>query len=250
MPHPGKRGQTGIVIEPRIALEAIGQLPDSEIDLADAALQLARAGDPDADWQSARTHLSELAQAAVSLAATVEDADIGGRARALRRLLVTTHGYEGDAITYEDLANANLIHVIERRQGLPVALGILWLHCAHTAGWSAHGIDFPGHFLIGLAGRKAQVVMDPFSAGTSLDSDDLKTLFHKIAGAAAKPPQGILRPMPRRAILLRLQNNIRARHLQAGHLRLALATTETMLAIAPDNTPLQEEAAELRARLN
>jgi regulator of sirC expression with transglutaminase-like and TPR domain len=238
------------MIDPRTALEAIGQLPDSEIDLADAAIQLARAGDPDADWEGARAHLSELARSAVALAATLAETDIGGRATGLRHLLVTTHGYEGDALTYDDLANTNLIHVIERRQGLPVALGILWLHCAHAAGWSAHGIDFPSHFLIALAGRKAQIVMDPFSGGTSLDSDDLKTLFRKIAGPDAKPPQGILRPMPRRAILLRLQNNIRARHLHAGHLRHALATTETMLAIAPDNTTLQEEAAELRARLN
>ena len=238
------------MIDPRTALEAIGQLPDGEIDLADAALQLARAIDPDADWESARAHLSELARGAVELAAEIEETDIGGRARALRKLLVSIHGYEGDTFTYDDLANANLIHVIERRQGLPVALGILWLHCAHAAGWGAHGIDFPGHFLIGLAGRKAQVVMDPFSGGTSLDSDDLKALFRQVAGENAKPPAGILRPMPRRAILLRLQNNIRSRQLQAGLLRDALACTETMLAIAPDNTSLQEEAAELRARLN
>ena len=238
------------MIDPRTALEAIGQLPDGEIDLAEAALQLARADAPEADWQAARAHLSELARGAVELAAEIEEFDIGGRARALRKLLVSVHGYEGDAFTYDDLANANLIHVIERRRGLPVALGILWLHCAHAAGWGAHGIDFPGHFLIGLAGRKAQVVMDPFSGGTSLDSDDLKTLFRQVAGEGAKPPPGILRPMQRRAILLRLQNNIRSRQLQAGHLRDALACTETMLAIAPDNTSLQEEAAELRARLN
>ena len=238
------------MIDARTALEAIGLLPDSEIDLAGAALQLARADDPEADWESARDHLSDLARSAVEIATTLEEADIGGRARSLRNLLVATHGYEGDSLTYDDLANANLIHVIERRRGLPVALGIIWLHAAHAAGWNAHGIDFPGHFLIGLAGRKAQVVMDPFDGGASLDSDDLKTLYRTIAGDNAKAPPGILRPMPRRAVLLRLQNNIRSRQIQAGLLRDALACTETMLAIAPDNTTLQEEAAELRARLN
>ena len=238
------------MIDAITALEAIGQLPDSEIDLASAALQLGRANDPDADWQAAQRHLSELAREAVAAAGSVEATDIGGRARALRHILVNTHGYEGDALTYDDLANANLIHVIQRRHGLPVALGILWIHTAHAAGWSAHGIDFPNHFLIGLAGRKAQVVMDPFSSGASLDSDDLKTLYRTILGETAKPPAGLLRPMPRRAILLRLQNNIRSRQLQNGHLRAALATTETMLAIAPDNTALQQETTELRARLN
>ncbi len=238
------------MIDARTALEAIGQLPDGEIDLADAALQLARATNPDADWQAARAHLSELARGAVDLAANIPPGDLGGRARALRQLLIVTHGYEGDTLTYDDLANANLIHVIERRQGLPVALGILWLHAAHAAGWGAHGIDFPGHFLIGLAGRKAQVVMDPFNAGASLDADDLRTLHKSYAGDESPLRAGVLRPMPRRAILLRLQNNIRSRQLQAGHLRDALNCTESMLCIAPDDTTLQSAAAELRARLN
>ena len=40
--------------EPRAALAAIGQLADSEIDIGNAALQLARVDAPDADWQAAR----------------------------------------------------------------------------------------------------------------------------------------------------------------------------------------------------
>ena len=48
--------------EPRTALEAIGVLPDTEIDIGDAALQLARVDAPDADWQAARAHLSDLAR--------------------------------------------------------------------------------------------------------------------------------------------------------------------------------------------
>ena len=44
------------------ALEAIGQLPDGEIDIADAALQLARADMPDADAAAAASHLSDLAR--------------------------------------------------------------------------------------------------------------------------------------------------------------------------------------------
>ena len=43
------------MIDPRAALDAIGLLPDTEIDIADAALQLARVDAPDADWQAVRT---------------------------------------------------------------------------------------------------------------------------------------------------------------------------------------------------
>ena len=54
----------------RTALEAVGQLPDTEIDIADAALHLARIDRPEADWPAARAHLSDLARDAVALTAT------------------------------------------------------------------------------------------------------------------------------------------------------------------------------------
>ena len=57
------------MIDPRAALEAIGLLPDTEIDIAGAALQLARVDAPDADWQAARAQLSEIARDAAALPA-------------------------------------------------------------------------------------------------------------------------------------------------------------------------------------
>ena len=120
--------------DPRAALEAIGVLPDVEIDIGDAALQLARVDAPDADWQAARAHLSELARDAVELADTIGTNDLSVRAEALAGLIAGRYAYAGDAETYDDLANANLISVIRRRKGLPVALGIIWLHTARAAG--------------------------------------------------------------------------------------------------------------------
>lgn len=232
------------------ALEAIGKLPDSEIDLAGAAIQLARATDPGADWHSAMAHLSDLARGAAAYAAQLESARLPIKAHALRRLLVDENGYAGDTLTYDDLSNANLIHVTERRLGLPVALGILWIHAAHAAGWDAHGLDFPGHFLIGLQGKHVQLVVDPFEGGGTLDAADLQALLRQVEGPDSQLRPGLLRPMSRRAVLLRLQNNIRTRHLAAGRLREALAATETMLAIAPEDARLLRDVAELRGRLN
>src|SRR4051812_46166457 len=134
--------------DPRDALDAIGALPDTEIDIGDAALQFARIDAPAADWEAARAHLTDLARAGSGLSDTIDDADLAARAIGLSGLLGGRFGYRGDDETYDDLANANLIRVIERRRGLPVALGVLWLHTAHAAGWAAHGVDFPAHFLV------------------------------------------------------------------------------------------------------
>ena len=147
--EPDRLG-TACVNDPRDALDAIGKLPDTEIDIADAALQLARVDAPGADWQAARAHLSALAREAVAFARHEAAHDLEHQALSLASLISGRYGYAGDIEHYEDLDNVNLIRVIDRRRGMPVALGILWLHCAHAAGWGAYGIDFPGHFLVGL----------------------------------------------------------------------------------------------------
>jgi regulator of sirC expression with transglutaminase-like and TPR domain len=234
--------------DPRAALEAIGQLPDAEIDIAAAALQLARLSVPDAAAvASAGSHLSALARDAVTLP---ETESVGDRAAALAGLLAGRYGYAGDGETYDDLANANLIRVIERRRGLPVTLGILWLHCAAAAGWDAHGVDFPAHFLIALRAGGMQIVLDPFAGGTPLGPPDLRALLKRVEGPRAELRPDLLRPMTTREVLIRLQNNIRTRRLAAGDVEGALACVEDTLRFAPGAAPLWREAGMMNQRLD
>ncbi len=236
--------------DPRAALDAIGQLPDSEIDIADAALHLARVDAPDADWNETRDHLSELARAAVALADTLRDADLPTRAVALSGLLGGRFGYQGDTETYDDPRNANLIHVVRRRRGLPVALGVLWLHAARAAGWEGHGVDFPAHFLVSLTGETNQSILDVFNGGTPLSVRDLRALLRRVEGDKAELRPGLLRPMSARRVLLRLQNNIMTRRLQADDVQSALNCAEDMLRIAPDRSELWRQAAAMNQTLD
>ncbi|MCC6718373.1 MAG: transglutaminase family protein [Acetobacteraceae bacterium] len=234
----------------RAALEAIGQLPDGEIAIADAALQLASIDQPDGDMNSARDHLSVLARDAVALAGTVAEDDLVGQAVGLARLMGEVHRYAGDTRQYDDPANANLLRVIERRRGLPVALGVLWLHAARAAGWGCHGVDFPGHFVLALAHKGTQLVVDVFNGGAPMDAPALRALVKSVEGPAAELRPGLLRPMSTRAVLLRLQNNIKLRRLQAGDMPGALACTEDMLRIAPDEAGQWRDAAVMHQRLD
>ncbi len=245
---------------PRDALDAVGQLPDVEIDLAGAALQLARIDAPEDDWVAAGSHLSGLARDAVELARELPSNELSARAGALAGLIGGRHRYVGDTKTYDDPANANLIQVTERRRGLPVALGILWLHCARAAGWGAHGLDFPGHFLIALQGERPRgkaratepqsIVLDVFAGGVPLGARDLRGLLKRLEGPDAELRPGVLQPMPARGVLLRLQNNIRGRRQEAGDLPGALACVEDMLRFAPDTAVLWRDAAVLNQHLD
>ena len=92
------------------------------------------------------------------------------------------HGYHGDDQTYDDLRNANLMDVIDRKVGLPVALGILWLHAGRAYGGDIDGLGFPSHFLIRLAARGQRVILDVFRGGTPLSASDLRQMLKRMHG--------------------------------------------------------------------
>jgi regulator of sirC expression with transglutaminase-like and TPR domain len=235
--------------DPRQALKAIGQLADTEIDIGNAALQLARVDVPGADWQIAARHLSDVAQAVVTRAVAIDDTDLRRRAEALAEVLAGQFGYAGDRETYDDTANANLIRVTERRRGLPVALGVIWLHAARAAGWDCHGVDFPAHFLIALKGDKTQVVIDVFNGGGIMSARSLRDLLKRIEGEKSDLRPGLLQPMSTRRVLLRLQNNIMTRRLDAGDVGRALRCVEDMLSIAPTQAELWRQAGVINHKL-
>lgn len=59
-------------------------------------------------------HLAELARDTVA-AAQDRPPTIDAMVAALNAVMLARHGYDGDAETYNDLRNANLIHAIDRR---------------------------------------------------------------------------------------------------------------------------------------
>lgn len=240
------------ITEARAALDAVGQLPEEEIDLGAAALQLARVDQPQADWSAAHRLLTEIAREAVARAAAAPQADAGdpeARRKVLAALLHGHFGFGGEAQNYDDPARANLVRVLETRRGLPVALGLIWLHAAEAAGWEAHGVDFPGHFLLALAGAQGPVVVDVFHDGRRMEAPDLRALVKRVEGDRAELRPGMLAPMGKRAVLLRLQNNIKLRRLQKHDIEGALACVDDMRRIAPGNALLWREAGLMNHRL-
>lgn len=228
-------------------LAAIGPLPDDAIELAPTALMLAGLAEPSHDLSRALAHLERLARDVAAAAGGANDAE--SRAHVLADVLADQHGYRGDRETYDDLANADLARVIERRRGLPVALAILWIHAGRAQGWAVDGLDFPGHFIIRVGGATAddQVFVDPFEGGRIVSEDDLRRLLKRMAGEdVALAPQHT-QPVGNRAVLLRLQNNIKQRLQRAGDLDGARAVVARMLMVAPNEGWLWREAGSLDA---
>ena len=106
------------------------------------------------------------------------------------------------------------MQVMDRRKGLPVALGILAIHVGRAQGWDIAGLNFPGHFLLRISDGAEHAYMDPFDALRPLTEGDLRDILHRVHGQPTPLEAGYLQPVSDRSILLRLQNNIKIR---AGH---------------------------------
>ena len=229
------------------ALRAVGTLADEEIDLADAALLLGALDMPSVSLERYRDHVERLAGDVAALARAGEPLE--RRRRHLNAVLYDAHGYAGDAETYDAPENANLLQVIDRKVGLPVSLGILYIQAARAQGWVVDGLAFPGHFLVRMDEGDRRVIVDPFHWGQLLEADHLRGLLKQFRGADAELEPSHYAPVGNRAILLRLQNNIKSRALQASDGARGAAILERMLLIAPEAGGLWHELGMVRARL-
>src|SRR5580704_3048963 len=228
-------------------LREVGSSLSPTLPIAEAALALASFDRPRIALARYRQHLRALARDVGRHAAAA--ANLPAQANALNEIILLKHGYSGDELTYDDLQNANLMRVIDRRKGLPVALGILYLDAARAQGWEAAGLGFPGHFLIRLSDGGSRVILDPFHGGRLLDAVALRELLKAIAGQEVELAPEHYAPVADREVLLRLQNNLKSRLIQAQRHEEAVRVIETMRMLAPQLAELAREAGIVHAQL-
>jgi len=219
--------------------------------LAEAALAIAALDRPRVPLDRYHAHLEQLVSDVAELAAIDggPEAPLSARIAALNGVIAGKFGYEGDSLNYDDLQNANLMRVIDRRRGLPIALAILYMHAARGQGWSIEGLNFPGHFLLRLDAFGERAIIDPFDAGAERSVVELRDLLKSIEGPSAELRQSCFTTASNLDILLRLQNNIKLRLIRGHRLEHAVACVESMLVLAPDRPELWREAGMLYAHL-
>jgi regulator of sirC expression with transglutaminase-like and TPR domain len=192
-------------------------------------------------------HLDKLAQETRELHAEGEDT-LARRLDSLSAVIAGIHTYRGDTETYDDLQNASLIRVIDRRRGLPITLAILYIHVARALGWGAHGLNLPGHFVARLDKDGERAIFDPFNGARILQAADLRQLVKTALGPKAELSADYYNPASSRAILIRLQNNIKTRLIATEDYEGALRQVEIMRDLDPAEYRLLLDAGVLYAR--
>jgi len=223
-------------------LDAIGLLDDGDIDLVEAGIALALADRPDADAGRLRRLVTGWA---VTLQNDPVAASGPARARRLSALIAGDAGLTGAVEDYDNPLNADLIALVERQRGLPVALSILYVALARRVGWRADAINLPGHVLVEVRGGIEAALIDPFDHGVSITRERAMDIARQ-AGGDRKTR---FVPMANRQILVRLLTNQASRARASGDVRRALSLYERMCSIGPRVSSLWWERARLEQLL-
>ncbi|MEO0392511.1 MAG: transglutaminase-like domain-containing protein [Pseudomonadota bacterium] len=241
--------------EAEAILKAAGQQADDELDLLAiaGAFALFDLGDLDepVPLDPYYRHVDEMAAAIRrALPDTSASTDLSTHLDALRAVMVEGEGYNGDDQDYDALHNANILSVMERRKGLPVALGLISMALADRLGWDLAGLNFPGHFLLKLSVGSERAVIDPFNSFSERQPGDLRLLIKAHRGPEADFSPEHENVVSRRDVLLRLRNNVKVRLLDADDEEGALACVDQMCWLKPQDPDLRREAAMLNIRLS
>jgi regulator of sirC expression with transglutaminase-like and TPR domain len=219
-PAPSSREQFGALLA----------RPDEEIDLAAAALLIAREEYPDLD---VARYVKRLDSLAGELAGRVARSGLQQVAAGLAQFLATEHGFRGNTSDYYDPRNSFLNEVLDRRTGIPISLSAVYIEVARRAGLRAGGVGLPGHFLVRLADAEASLLVDPFHGGSIVSPGDCQERLDRIYEGRVKLEPGMLEPLGRRAMLERMLRNLKAIYVKKEEHERALGIVELVLLADP-----------------
>jgi regulator of sirC expression with transglutaminase-like and TPR domain len=117
----------------------------------------------------------------------LEQLDAHEQATALVHHVGMQLGFRGNAREYYDPENSYLDSVLARKQGVPIALAVVYVAVGERVNIPVAPIGFPGHFLVKV-GDDEGVYVDPFEARI-LARPDLESLLSRALG-----PSSVLTP--------------------------------------------------------
>ncbi len=221
--------------------------PEAELDMARAALLVAREEYPQI---SVDLYLARLDQ----MAEEVKDrlADETAPLVVLDELLTMIYqrrGFQGNRQAYYDPRNSYLNDVLDRGLGMPLSLGMVVLEVGWRLKLPLEGVNFPGHFLVRYKGDAMDLLIDPFDRGRMRFEDQAQELLDQVYGGMVRVQEPFLRKASRRDMLFRLLLSLKSVYGNVADHPRALAAVERMLLIQPTSRGENRARGLLLARM-
>jgi regulator of sirC expression with transglutaminase-like and TPR domain len=205
--------------------------PESDLDLARAALLIA---EPEYPGLDVARYIEELDRLGAGAAARINAAQQRTPLETVVRYLYEELGFHGNTRDYYDPRNSFLNEVLDRRTGIPISLALVLTETCHRVGIDARGVSFPGHFLVRVETEDHDLMfLDPFD-GKLLDERQIAELHERATGDSGPVDPGLLDPASKGHVLMRLLNNLRAIYERAGDRERLLGVLARMQVLSPD----------------
>jgi regulator of sirC expression with transglutaminase-like and TPR domain len=224
----------------RLAFAQLIQQPEAAIDLAEAALLIAKEEYPDLDVAIYLARLDAMGAEVERLADG--SLDPHRLIAAMNAHLFQRLGFHGNAEDYYDPRNSFLNEVLDRRTGIPITLSTVYLEVGRRIGLPLHGVGMPGHFLVKHVGRDEEIVIDPFDGGGILSDADCQRRLDRVYSGKLGFERSMLAAVGTRQILTRTLTNLKAIYFNQQEYSKALSIIERLLILHP------QAACEIRDR--
>ena len=201
--------------------------PDSEIDLAKAALHISQIEYPDLDIAKYIDRLDLMAQeVATTLPADRYPLKV---IQTINRYLYEELDFHGNETDYYNPRNSFLNDAIDLRTGIPITLALVYLEVAKRIDFPMVGIGMPGHFIIRPNFQDAGIFVDAFNRGEILFVEDCRQKLISLYQQDLPfiPPE-MLQPVTNKQFLFRMLNNLQAIYLNQPNFERALALKDWM----------------------
>jgi regulator of sirC expression with transglutaminase-like and TPR domain len=205
--------------------------PESDLDLARAALLIA---EPEYPGLDVARYVEELDRLGAGAAARIAASRQATPLESVVRYLYEEIGFHGNTLDYYDPRNSFLNEVLDRRTGIPISLALVLTETCRRVGIDARGVSFPGHFLVRVQdGDEDVMFIDPFD-GRLLDDHQIAELHERATGESGPVDPGLLDPASKGHVLMRLLNNLRAIYERTGDQNRLLGVLARMQVLSPD----------------
>lgn len=215
----------------RRQFEALVSREEQDIDLAYAALLIAKEEYPDLEVGKYLGLLDSMAEdLRTRVALLLEPADV---VSAISQYLFHEKGFRGNQQEYYDPRNSFLNDVLDRRLGIPITLSLVYMEVGKRLGVPIVGVGLPGHFLVRHISSDEGTFIDTFQGGSPIGVDGCRQIVRTLYGGSVDFHEDLLRPVGVREMLIRILNNLKAVYLSTGDSRRALAALERITFLSP-----------------
>ncbi|MBB4843887.1 regulator of sirC expression with transglutaminase-like and TPR domain [Paucibacter oligotrophus] len=226
-------------LHPPTPLEYFGNLvaEDVGLNLLEAAASIAQDEFPALDVQAVLAEVDGLAQRLRER--LPPDASARHKLQMLTRYFHQELGFAGNVNNYYESGNSYIHHVLATRRGIPVSLAVIFIEIAGQLGLRAHGLAFPGHFLIKLQMGNGEVILDPFTCESLSRNklDEFLQSFRQSSGLLGEvdlPVDLFLQPASAREVLARILRNLKEIYRSNEDWPRLLAVQERLVLLLPE----------------